>query len=183
MTQTIAFLLACSLTTLIFTLLSFTHIDRIDIQLLQKRPTTFFTLKRVEKKVVKPKKKIKEKIKKKAPRKIKSQKTAPKEEKPSDTIVNATTLTERLQIMAPVIPKYPEIARKAGIQAQVLIELIIDEAGSVIHSKVIDTTEKGYGFESNAIDAIKRLRFKPVKQNGRPIKVKVIYPIHFVLVE
>ena len=85
--------------------------------------------------------------------------------------------------MAPVIPKYPEIARKAGIQAEVLIELIIDEAGRVIHTKVIKVSEKGYGFEDSAIDAIKRLRFKPVEQNGRPIKVKVIYPIHFVLVE
>ncbi|HOP49538.1 MAG TPA: energy transducer TonB [Ignavibacteriales bacterium] len=74
--------------------------------------------------------------------------------------------------------KYPELARKAGISGKVLIEFIVSEDGKIIEPKVV----KGIGYDCNeeAIRIIKLMpKWIPGKQDGKPIKVRLILPIIF----
>jgi protein TonB len=74
--------------------------------------------------------------------------------------------------------EYPEIARKAGQEGKVFLEIIVDEKGNVISARML----KGPAiFEESAIKAIYKVKFKPAKQRDKPVKVKVTYTIDFKL--
>jgi len=71
-----------------------------------------------------------------------------------------------------------ELARKAGISGKVLIEFIVSEDGKIIEPKVVKGI--GYGCNEEAIRIIKLMpKWIPGKQDGKPIKVKLILPIIF----
>lgn len=75
--------------------------------------------------------------------------------------------------------KYPEIARRAGLQGKVLIQAFIDEKGNVIHTKVIKGL--GGGIDEMASDVIRITKFNPGTQKGQPVKTQVTIPIVFKL--
>ena len=75
--------------------------------------------------------------------------------------------------------KYPEIAKRAGIEGKVFIQVFIDEDGNVVEAKVIKGI--GAGCDAAALDAVKQTKFTPGKQNGKPVKVQVSIPIVFKL--
>jgi TonB family protein len=177
------------------------HTVRINIESLTQKPTLLYKLRKS--KVVKSKKtkQIKKKVKqKKADKKSKAQaKKIPKKiikeplddikpEEPVDIkeepiIVDATELNEEIYPVHRVVPRYPSVAKKTGIEAQVYLEVIISPKGRVEHASVAYCSKPGYEFEKNAIEAVKKLRFEPIMQNGEAVRVKIIYPIDFVLVE
>ena len=96
-------------------------------------------------------------------------------------IRDITDMDQEAVVVSRMTPAYPEIARRAGIECQVLVDIIIDEAGRVVAATVIHVSEPGYGFEANALRAAKQLRFAPMYQNNRPVMVKMVYPIRFKL--
>ena len=75
--------------------------------------------------------------------------------------------------------KYPEIAKRAGIQGKVIIQAFIDENGNVVHAKILNGI--GGGCDEMAVDAVKKTKFNPGTQNGKPVKVQVTIPIVFKL--
>jgi TonB family protein len=75
--------------------------------------------------------------------------------------------------------KYPEIAKRAGIQGKVIIQAFIDENGNVVHTKILNGI--GGGCDEMAVDAVKKTKFNPGTQNGKPVKVQVTIPIVFKL--
>lgn len=75
--------------------------------------------------------------------------------------------------------KYPEMARKAGIEGRVYLKFIIDEKGRVIDPVVIRGI--GAGCDEAALEAIKKARFEPGMQRGRSVKVWYSMPIVFKL--
>ena len=75
--------------------------------------------------------------------------------------------------------RYPVIARKAGIEGRVILQFIIDEQGRVTESKVVRGI--GSGCEEEALRAFQTMRFRPGKQRGKPVKVKMSLPVTFRL--
>lgn len=75
--------------------------------------------------------------------------------------------------------KYPEIARKAGIEGRVFVQFVVDERGRVLNPKVIRGI--GGGCDEAAVEAVKQAKFKPGMQRGRPVKVQYSLPIVFKL--
>jgi len=75
--------------------------------------------------------------------------------------------------------KYPEIARKAGIEGRVFVQFVVDEKGNVVNPVV--TRGIGGGCDEAALAAVKKARFKPGKQRGRPVKVQYSLPVTFKL--
>ena len=75
--------------------------------------------------------------------------------------------------------KYPEIAKRAGIQGKVIIQAFIDENGDVVHAKVLNGI--GGGCDEMALDAIKNTKFNPGTQNSKPVKVQLTIPVVFKL--
>lgn len=76
---------------------------------------------------------------------------------------------------------YPEIARRAGIQGTVYVEVFIDEKGDVVKASVKQGI--GAGCDESAIIAVKKTKFRPGTQRGKPVKVRLAVPIRFRLSE
>jgi len=74
---------------------------------------------------------------------------------------------------------YPEVARKAEIEGQVKIAVLIDKFGNVIDTK-IEKSLPG-GCDDAAIAAIKSVKWKPAMQRDEPVQVVMHIPIHFKL--
>jgi protein TonB len=74
---------------------------------------------------------------------------------------------------------YTEIGRRVGIKGTVYIEAIIDEKGNVINAIVVKGI--GGGLDEEALNAVLQTKFIPGKQRGKPVKVKLVIPIKFVL--
>jgi protein TonB len=76
--------------------------------------------------------------------------------------------------------KYPEIARKAGIEGQVIIYAKINTHGVVINTKVVKPLGNS-GCNEAAISAIKQVKWKPAMQRDKPVTVWVSVPVKFKL--
>ena len=78
-------------------------------------------------------------------------------------------------------PDYPESAKKAGKEGQVLLKATIDEKG--IPKDIVALTNIGFGFEAAAIAALKKTTFRPATKGGNPISLQVEIPYLFKLEE
>lgn len=76
-------------------------------------------------------------------------------------------------------PKYPDIAKKAGKEGEVLLEVTIDAKG--IPHDIVAVTNLGFGLEEAAIEALKKTTFRPATKAGKPISLRVVQPIKFTL--
>ena len=74
---------------------------------------------------------------------------------------------------------YPEIAIRAGVEGTVYVMAYVDEHGNVVKTEVIKGI--GAGCDEAAAEAVKKAKFKPGKQRGKPVKVRVMIPIRFKL--
>jgi periplasmic protein TonB len=75
--------------------------------------------------------------------------------------------------------RYPEIARRAGIEGRVIVQFIIDQEGNVVDPVVVRGI--GGGCDEAALEAVSHLKFSPGRQRGRPVKVRYSLPIIFRL--
>jgi protein TonB len=79
-----------------------------------------------------------------------------------------------------VIPTYPPLAREAGAEGTVRIQVLVDRNGRVTQATVLD---------SNTVASLKRAAreaalghlFTPARQNGRPVAVRVVLTFVFSL--
>jgi TonB family protein len=76
--------------------------------------------------------------------------------------------------------KYPELARKKGIEGTVYVTFVIEKTGDVTGVKVLRGI--GYGCDEEAIRVVKKMpKWKPGQQNGKTVKVQCNLPIKFSL--
>lgn len=75
--------------------------------------------------------------------------------------------------------RYPEIAKKAGVEGRVFVQFVVDENGDVIDAVV--TRGIGAGCDEEAIKGILSAKFTPGKQRGKAVKVKMSLPVTFKL--
>lgn len=79
-----------------------------------------------------------------------------------------------------VSPKYPDLARQAGIEGTVLLSVLVGEDGKVVSARVLQS-DVTPAMEKNAIQAVKQFLFKPAKQRTVPVKATMMVPIRFKL--
>jgi hypothetical protein len=101
------------------------------------------------------------------------------------------------QILKRVDPKYPELARKAGIEGMVYVQMKINKAGRVESVSCVKTEyrarqdstrmEKNQakpqdpGLIDAALTAAKGWEFQPAEKNGKPVTVEVTMAFNFKL--
>ena len=77
-----------------------------------------------------------------------------------------------------VAPDYPPDLKRDGISGLVMVKCTIDEQGNVVDPTVEKSSNAS--FEKPALEALKKWKFKPAKQDGTPVAIKVSIPIKFV---
>lgn len=75
--------------------------------------------------------------------------------------------------------RYPEMARKAGIEGRVIVQFIVNEKGEVENPRVIRGI--GGGCDEEALRAVSNALFKPGRQRGNPVRVQYSLPVIFKL--
>lgn len=76
--------------------------------------------------------------------------------------------------------KYPDQARRLGVEGKVFVEFVVDKDGSLTDIKVMKGI--GAGCDEEAVRVLKNApKWNPGKQRGRPVKVKMVLPIQFRL--
>jgi protein TonB len=76
-------------------------------------------------------------------------------------------------------PEYPEMARKAGIEAVVWITVLVDTEGNVKDALVSKSSGRDLGFDEAALAAAWDRRYRPAMQNDKPVAVWVHYRVRF----
>lgn len=74
---------------------------------------------------------------------------------------------------------YPESARYAGVEGDVIVKLIVSSSGDFSSIEVLKSLSEDC--DSVVVQAIKAIRFKPAKRNGYSVKAVVIIPVLFKL--
>ncbi len=81
-----------------------------------------------------------------------------------------------------VRPEYPDFARNAGIEGEVIVRAEVFEDGSVGAVEIVKSLQSGPGgLDEAAIQAVKQWTFIPAKNQGKPVAVWVTFPISFQL--
>ncbi|WP_457652947.1 energy transducer TonB [Rhodocaloribacter sp.] len=75
--------------------------------------------------------------------------------------------------------EYPDIARKAGLEGLVVVQIVVEPDGRPANPVVARSA--GDVLDKAAVEAVMRLRFKPGKQRGVPVRVRMAIPIRFRL--
>jgi len=99
---------------------------------------------------------------------------------PSETAQEFYAFDEAPVLIKFVNPKYPDLARQAGIEGTVLLNVLVGIDGKVIQVSVIQS-DVTPAMEKSAGEAAKQFLFKPAKQRTVAVKARVAIPIRFKL--
>ena len=83
------------------------------------------------------------------------------------------------EVVKQVQPKYPELARRAGMEGTVLVRVWVDKEGKVRKVEILKSDAEI--FSQPAIDAAQQMVFTPAVQGGNPVSVWVAMPFKFKL--
>jgi protein TonB len=76
-----------------------------------------------------------------------------------------------------IAPEYPHEMRRDGVSGIVTVRCTVDEKGDVVDPVVEKSTNRE--FEEPALSALKKWKFKPARQDGNPVAIKVSIPVKF----
>jgi protein TonB len=77
-----------------------------------------------------------------------------------------------------VPPTYPDIAREAGVDGQVVVQALVGKDGRVKDTRVVKSIPM---LDAAAVAAVKQWVFKPALSNNKPVAVWVAVPVRFSL--
>ncbi|MEO0273041.1 MAG: energy transducer TonB [candidate division WOR-3 bacterium] len=114
-----------------------------------------------------------------APTTVFSELEAPPPPSTDTTVYEYHVVEVKPQVKKAVKPKYPELARKAGIEGKVFVLAVVGPDGKVRSATVIRSDNPI--FNDAAIEAVMQFEFSPAYQQDRPVACKVMVPITFTL--
>ncbi len=85
---------------------------------------------------------------------------------------------EMPEAITKVPPNYPDIAREAGVDGTVAIQVLVGKDGKVKDTKVVKSIPM---LDAAAVAAVKQWVFKPALSNNKPVAVWVQIPVKFNL--
>lgn len=74
---------------------------------------------------------------------------------------------------------YPAAARQAEVEADVQVQLVVGVDGRVDEARVVRPC--GYGLDEAALAGVRNFRFSPALRDGRPVRVRMRWPVQFRL--
>jgi protein TonB len=91
----------------------------------------------------------------------------------------APGLVEAAAVLTRVEPAYPDLARRAGIEGTVELEVAIDAAGKVTDVEVVRGLP--LGMSDAAADAVRRWTFRPARTASGPVASRKTIRVRFVV--
>lgn len=86
---------------------------------------------------------------------------------PSEPVAEAIAETKPIEIHNPP-PRYPRLARRRGLEGEVVVEVTILPDGTCADVKVVEHAGVG-SFADAALDALRKWKFRPATRDGDPI--------------
>ncbi len=83
----------------------------------------------------------------------------------------------RPQVVTLAKPEYPPMARRLRVQGEVVVSVLVDEAGRVVDTRVEKRVPQEVGLNEAALEAARNARFRPATKNG--VRVKMWTTISF----
>jgi protein TonB len=77
-----------------------------------------------------------------------------------------------------VFPAYPEVARAARVQGDVVLDCTISNDGRVVDVKILSGPIL---LQPAAVDAVRQWRYRPTLLNGIPVPVLMTVTVHFTI--
>jgi periplasmic protein TonB len=93
--------------------------------------------------------------------------------------IAADRATTPARMLAGASPEYPPEARAQGIEANVVLEIVVDTAGRVRTARVARSATAR--FDGAALTAVRGYRFVPATLDGRPVSVRMRWSVDFQL--
>ncbi len=97
-------------------------------------------------------------------------------EEPEEEILEYFMVEEKPVVIKQGSLVYPPVALKAGIEGTVHLKVLVGKDGVVEQADAVKGKEIFY---KAALAAVHQYRFKPARQNDRPVKVYLVMPIRF----
>jgi len=83
-------------------------------------------------------------------------------------------------VLKRVVPVYPSLAREAGAEGTVKVQVTIDTSGRVAAAKVVES-DTIQSLRTAAVEAAYGYRFSPARQQGHPVPAHVYLTFEFTL--
>jgi len=74
---------------------------------------------------------------------------------------------------------YPEIGKRAILEGDVILSIMIDTLGNAKDMVLLKAAHAM--FNETAINSLKNIKFNPGIKNGKPVEVRIAFPISFVI--
>jgi protein TonB len=87
-------------------------------------------------------------------------------------------VSKKPKVINQVPPTYPDLARRAGIEGQVVCQIIVGTDGRVKEATVVKSVPM---LDDAALSAVRQWVFSPGEQRDRKVQVKMIVPVQFKL--
>ena len=78
-------------------------------------------------------------------------------------------------------PRYPDAERKAGMNGEVVVQVVVRPDGSVDPASILITRATTHSFAQHVYDAVRQSKFVPGRVAGCPITSLVAWPIAFTM--
>ncbi|MFH1475008.1 MAG: energy transducer TonB [Chloroflexota bacterium] len=83
------------------------------------------------------------------------------------------------RLLREVKPRYTEMARRQGLEGEVVVEIVVQRDGRVGDVRVLQRL--GAGLDDRAVEAVRQWRFEPARRLGSPVDVLVEVAVEFRL--
>lgn len=97
-----------------------------------------------------------------------------------NVVYEAGEVDEQAQVLREIQPKFPEKAKRMGVSGYVKVLIVIDVYGDVAQAQVLTQEPPGYGFDNEALKAVRQWKFSPAQLGGFPVAQKATKEFRFV---
>jgi TonB family protein len=89
--------------------------------------------------------------------------------------------TRQPRVISKTDPEYSEEARRAGVNATIVLSLVVNENGEPEDVRI--ERGAGFGLDEQAVQCIQTWRFEPGTKDGKPFKAATHIEVNFSLLE
>lgn len=99
----------------------------------------------------------------------------------ADVLAERPRLSNRAEMERVWQELYPRMLEMRGVTGETLVSFVIDENGRVVDGTVVLLSASREEFGNAALRGVPRLRFRPMKVGGVPVRVRTTLPVLFRL--